>query len=211
MCAAGIDWFEIVRTVAPVVTAGIAFVALRNWQRQDKAKREAEFLDSLLDAAHTYIAQMPKPITLLGSTMIGMEAHVPTWEPGNEAEKKLKGAIAYFEKNGERDSKRLFAELETIRPSTVALRSLVAKGQVFSFHDYAKCQNAVRLLLWHFNRIDSFASVIGLGMWNWENPEVRKSLEAVVSLNAAEVEESLKANNVALIEFAIDTYRRIYG
>ncbi len=41
------NWLEAIKTAAPVSTAVIAFVALRNWQRQfDKAKREAEFLDA---------------------------------------------------------------------------------------------------------------------------------------------------------------------
>jgi hypothetical protein len=40
-----INWLEVIKALAPVATAVIAFLALKNWRRQDKAKREAEFLD----------------------------------------------------------------------------------------------------------------------------------------------------------------------
>lgn len=56
------------------------------------------------------------------------------------------GAIAYIQKNGEHDGKRLIALLEAVRPSVITLRSLAAKGQVFKFDSYAKCQNAVAVL-----------------------------------------------------------------
>lgn len=54
-----INWLEVIKTLAPVATAVIAFTALKNWQRQDKAKREVEFLDALIEAAHAYIAETP--------------------------------------------------------------------------------------------------------------------------------------------------------
>jgi hypothetical protein len=56
-----VNWSKITTTLALVATAVIAFMALRNWQRQDKAKREAEFLDALVEAAHAYISDLPAP------------------------------------------------------------------------------------------------------------------------------------------------------
>src|SRR5258706_13995243 len=53
-----INWLEIIKTLAPVTTTVIALIALKNWQHQDKAKREAEFIDVLIEATHTYIAEM---------------------------------------------------------------------------------------------------------------------------------------------------------
>ena len=47
-----------------MATAVIALWALKNWQRQDKGKREAEFLDALIEATHTYIAEVSKPVML---------------------------------------------------------------------------------------------------------------------------------------------------
>lgn len=206
-----INWLDVIKALAPVATAIIAFVALRNWQRQDKAKREAEFLDALIEATHTYIAEMPKPITLLEMAKIGMVSHAPTWESGDDGDKAVKGAIAYIQKNGEHDAKRLLDTLESVQPSTIKLRSLAAKGQVFKFNGYAKCQNAVAMLTWHFDRIEAFTAVIGSPSWNWENPEVLKHLKDVMAIDPNEIRKSVQENNVAIIEFASDTYERIYG
>jgi hypothetical protein len=206
-----ISWLEVIKALAPVATAVIAFSALKNWQRQDRAKRKAEFLDALIDAAHTYIAEVPRPITLLEIAKIGMESHAPTWENGDGADRAVKGAIAYIQKSGERDAKRLLDVLEAVQPSTIKLRSLVAKGQVFKFDGYAKCQNAVAMLTWHFDRMEVFTAVIGSSTWSWEHPEVLKSLKNVMAIDPSAIRESIQENNVVLIEFASDAYKQIYG
>lgn len=206
-----INWLEVIKAFAPVATAVIAFLALKNWRRQDKAKREAEFLDALIEATHTYIAEVSKPIALLEMTKIGMESYVPTWENGDEADKAIKGAIAYIEKRGEDDAKRLLAALEAVQPSTIKLRSLVAKGQVFKFDDYSKCHDAIAMLTWHFDRIEAFTAVVGSSNWNWDNPRLKNHLKRMMEIEPAALRKSVQENNVALIEFARKTYGTIYG
>ena len=207
----GLNWLEVIKVLAPVATAFIAYFALRNWQRQDKAKREVEFLDAMIEATHTYIAEMPKPITLLEMAKIGMESHAPTWESGGDADKAMKGALAYIQKKGEADAKRLLDVLEAIQPSTIKLRSLSAKGQVFGFQNYAKCQNAVAMLTSHFDRIEAFTTVIGSPTWNWENPEILKLLANMMAINPHEIRDSIRDNNVIILEFSRNVYKRIYG
>ena len=207
----GIDWLEIIKALAPLATAFIAIIALRNWKRQDKAKREAEFLDALIDASHSYIVEMLKPITFLQMAKIGMESHAPTWESGEQADIAVKGAIAYIQKNGERDAKRLLEVLEAVRPSVIKLRSLLAKGQIFGFAGYAKCRDAVVMLTWHYDRIEAFAAVIASPTWNWEHPRVLKHLKDMMAIDPDEIHKSIQENNVALLEFASETYARIYG
>ena len=205
-----INWLEIIKTLAPVATAIIAFAALRNWQRQDKAKREAEFLDALVEGAHAYIAELPTPTTILEMAKIGMLSHAPTWEPGEESDIAVKGAIAFIEKDGERVGKRLLEALATTRPSVIKLRSLAVKGQVFSFSDYTKCQNAVAMLTWHFDRMEGFAAYISSPTWNWENPDVRERLKGIISIDASEMRTGVQNSHVALLEFGRVTYKRIY-
>lgn len=206
-----INWLEVIKALAPVAMAVIAFLALKNWQRQDKAKREAEFLDALVEAVHTYIAEMSKPITLVKIAKIGMESHVPTWENSEQADKAVKGAIAYLKKNGEREAKYLLELREAVQPLVIKLRALAAKGQVFKFDGYAKCQNAVAMLTWQFDRIEAFIAFIGSPTWNWENPEVLKHLMDMMAIDPDDIRKSLKENNVAVLEFASKTYNRIYG
>ncbi|WP_367394566.1 hypothetical protein [Cupriavidus sp. Agwp_2] len=206
-----INWLEVIKALASVATAAIAFFALKNWQRQDKAKRKAEFLDELIEAAHAYIPEVHKPITLLQMAKIGMDSHAPTWESGDDADKAVKGAIAYIEKKGEQDAKRMRGVLEAVQPSTIKLRSLATKGQVFKFDGYTNCQNAVTMLTWHFDRIEAFTEVIGSSTWNWENPEVLGFLKDVMAIDPNEIRKSVQESNVAILEFARETYARIYG
>ncbi|MEQ1663024.1 MAG: hypothetical protein ABL877_10055 [Thiobacillus sp.] len=206
-----IRWPETISALAAVGTAAIAFGALQTWKHQDKAKREAEFLDALIEAAHTYIADIPRPIMLLEFSKIGMASHAPTWEQGEEADKAVKGAIAYIEQNGEHDGKRLLEALEAVQPSAIKLRSLTAKGQVFKFADYANCQNAVAMLTWHFDRMEAFMAFIGSSSWNWENPEVLQRLNNMMAIDPNEIRKSIQDDNVALLKFVSATYKRIYG
>lgn len=205
------NWLEVIKALAPVATAVIAFLALKNWQRQDKATREAEFLDALIEAAHTYIAEIPRPITILEMAKIGMASHAPTWEDGDEADIAVKGAIEYIQKNGEVHAKRLLEALEAIQPSVIKLRSLAAKGQMFKFNGYAKCQNAIAMVTWHFDRMEAFAAVIGSSTWNWAHPEVLKHLKDIMAIEPDEIRKSVQENNVAVLEFSGETYNRIYG
>lgn len=205
-----IRWPETISALAAVITAAIAIIALQTWKRQDKAKGKAEFLDALVEAAHTYIAEMRKPITLFEMAQIGMTSHVPNWESGDKEAVALKGAIAYIEKNGEHDGKRLLEVLEGVQPSVIELRSLAAKGQVFQFDGYAKCQKTVEVLTWHFDRIEAFMAVIGSPTWNWEHPEVLKHLKDVMAIRPDQIRKSIQENNVALLTFTSETYQRIY-
>ena len=202
------NWLEIIKVFGPVATAVIAFLALENWQRQDKAKREAEFLNALIEATHTYISEMDKPVTIVEYTKIGIVSYAP---PGEQLDKEIKGAIAYIEKNGERATTRLSDALEISAPSMIKLRSLAAKGQVFGFKDYIKCQNAVIRLTWQFDRISAFGSLVGSPTWNWKNPEVLSLLEKIIAIDADDIRNNLKEDNVAVLEFARTTYKRIYG
>jgi hypothetical protein len=206
-----INWLEITKTLAPVATAVIAFTALRNWQRQDKAKREAEFIDALVEGAHAYIADLPAPITIVKMVKIGMAAHAPTSETSEKSDIAVKGAIAFIEKDGERLGKRLLETLAATRSSVIKLRSLAAKGQVFNFADYEKCQNAIALLTWHFDRIEGFGAYISISSFDWENTELIESLKRIISIDANEMRAGVEESHVALIEFCRAAYKRIYG
>jgi hypothetical protein len=204
-------WLEIIKAAAPVATAAIAYRALRNWQKQERAKRESEFLDQIVDATNIYIVEMKRPIDLLHFAKIGMASHVLDWSEVDQNAKNLNGAIAYIEKNGERDGKRLAEELRAVEPSVVKIQSLLAKGQVFRFKDYSKLRNAITMLAWHHGRIASFHSIICSPTWNWENPEVRSLLEKVMEIEPDDINTDMGVQSVAVIEFARDTYERIYG
>ena len=107
--------------------------------------------------------------------------------------------------------KRLLEVLEAVQPSTVKLRGLAAKGQLFNFDGYEKLRRAVNSLTWQFDRMEASCAVIGSPTWNWEHPAVLKHLKDVMAIEPEEISKSVKENNVAVLEFASDTYKRIYG
>lgn len=206
-----VDWLEVLRSLAPVATAGIAFAALRNWRRQDKAKREVEFLNELIETTHTYIIEMYRPQALTRLIKIGMESHVQSWAEGEESEKALQGAITYIQKNGERDGKRLNETLAAVEPSVVRLRSLFAKGQIFQFPEYHEAQAAILELTGQHNRLRALSSLVESPTWNWEHPEVRSLLVKVMAIDPDEVNETIGKANEAIISFVRATYERLYG
>jgi hypothetical protein len=207
---ASVDWLEVIRSLAPVATAAIAFAALKSWRTQEKAKTQGEFLDNLIEATHTYVVHMQTVIAVFHSAKIGMMSQVRDWEESEE-EDKVAGAIAYIERRGTQDGQRLAAALAAAEPAVIKLRSLAAKGQVFKFRNFAKCQDAVTQLSWHFDRLLSFTSMIGSPTWNWENPEVRSLLKKVMIIEPDDIHASIGENDIAVLEFARESYKRIYG
>ncbi|MGE7206904.1 hypothetical protein ACQKJZ_14650 [Sphingomonas sp. NPDC019816] len=205
-----VDWLDVVRTAASVVTACLAYVALKNWRRQDKAKREAEFLDALIEATHAFIVDMAKPVTMVEMARIGMRSHGDDWDNQDENGAIAHGAVAYIDAWGERDSKRLFDALNEVRPGAIRLRSLGTKGQVFEFSNYRACHQAITSLVWQFDRIEAFAGMIGSTSWNWRNPHVRASLDKVLTITPGDLQQHLGSGNVAVLTFAQTTYRTLY-
>ncbi len=203
----GLPWLEIIKALAPLATAFIAFLALRNWKRQDKAKRQAEFLDQLIDASHGYITEMSAPIAVLESVLIGIESYAPIEEC---EDRSVKGAIAYIQKRGDAEAKRLFNSLAAAEPATVRMRSLAAKGQVFRFEGYAKCLNAIARLTWHFDRLEALAAIIGSTSWNWENSEVLSTVRNVIDVDAEKLRKQVREDSVAILDFCRATYSHIY-
>lgn len=206
-----VNWLDLLKTAGALVTACVAYLALKNWQRQDKAKREAEFLDALIDAVHAYIVEMGRPIALVDSVRIGMRCQTSSWDEDDEAGAVAKGAVLYIQKDGERDSKRLLEALSEARPALIKLRSLGTKGQVFGFRDYHKCRDAIEMIVWQFGRIEAVATIIGSPTLNWQNPEVRRSLDGILTVEPKDIQKHVSENNVAVLNFAQETYARLYG
>jgi hypothetical protein len=151
---------------------------------------------------------MSKPITLAKFIKIGIDSYAPE---GELEGKDVVGAIAYIRKRGADDSKRLMSVLDTIQPTTIRIQSLIAKGQVFKFDGYSKCYNAVRILAWHFGRLEALAAFIAYGELNWDNPEVVAQLRKVMDVAADDIEKKLMEENIVLLTFFTETYERMYG
>ncbi len=206
---AGVPWLEVIKALAPVATAIIAWRALANWRRQDKAKRHADFVDQLTDAVHSFVGLMPAPVTTVQLVKMGMAYHIPL-ESKNE-DPYVAAAIDYIERRGADDAKRLTEALDPARPVFVRIQSLSAKTQVFDFEGYKDCQNAIGRLTWQFGRMQALAAFIGSSTWYWQNPEIITHLKKLMEIEPEEIQQHLDRDVAVVHGFVRDAYTRIYG
>jgi hypothetical protein len=206
---AGLPWLEIIKALASVAVAFVAWRALQTWRRQDKAKRQADFLDQLTEAVHDFIGTMAAPVTLVQVIKIGMETHIPR-EPKN-SDPKVAGAIEYIEQRGGEDAKRLSEVLEAPRPIVTRIRALAAKGHVFKFQNYETCQDAVAMLVWQFDRMQALAAFIRYPSWYWQNEEVLGQLRKLITIDPEDIQARLQSCHAAIITYVGEIYGRIYG
>jgi hypothetical protein len=205
-----VNWLEGIEATASFVTACIAYFALENWKQQDKAKREAEFLDALVEALHTYVVEMHSPLTHMRMVRIGMMCHGTT-QDYKEEKISFGGAVAYIQKDELRTADRLQNALRKNQTSVIRLRSLAAKGQIFNFKGYANCYNAIALITWQFERMEAFLTVIQSPTMNWDHPRVIKLLNDVIAIEPDDLVKGLSENNVTILEFVKETYKRLYN
>lgn len=203
---------DIVLAGAAVVTATVAWRALQNWKRQDKAKRQADFLDHLTEAVQDFIGAMPAPVTLVQLIKIGMESYIGhiSLMPKND-DPILAGAIEYIEQRGEEHGKRLLEALESVRPVVTHIRALAAKGNVFKFQNYDACKNDIVMLVWQFERTEALAVFIKDRDWYWENEEIIGQLKKLMAIDPEDIRTHLHSGNGGIITFVAETYGRIYG
>jgi hypothetical protein len=205
--ASQINWSGVAGALSSVVTAAVAILALRSWKRQERAKRETEFLDCLIEETHNYVAKMSRPIALVSIVEIGMASYIPV---GEVESGEIKGAIAYIQTQGKADSQSIFDELDVVRASLTCLRSLATKGQIFKFREYESCYNAIAVLTCQFDRVEALSSIIGSPNFYWKHPEFLRSLEKVMQVKEKNVKKYLEENNVKIVQYVRDVYQEIY-
>lgn len=206
-----IEILEGVKALAPVFTLWVAYRALRNWQRQDKAKREAEFLDQLLDAVHRYLSEMKTPITVVEFTKIGIKGYVEAASWHSPLDADINGTIKWMQNYGAPESKRILDTLESAKEPLTKLMSLTVKGQMFGFAEYGKCKNAVLMLEWQYNRMQGFAAMLGTSPTvNFANPEVRTAILNSTALDGHDIRKHCDVHGKTIVGFARETYALLY-
>ena len=205
----GFGWLELLRSLGPYAAACVGWLALKNWKRQDKAKREADFLDALIESTHAFIIAMSRPVALHQAVRTGMICHGPS--PFDPEKLTIEGAIQYIQKASEATSRRLDEALSQVQPLVVQLRSLASKGQIFGFKDYGKCYQSIQMITWQFDRVTSLGSIISIPTLNWENSQVLGTLEKVVAVESDEIQRSLNKYDVEIIQFSQTTYKQLYA
>ena len=204
---AKIEWLNLIQTIAVIFAAYIANAALHTWKHQAKAKKQTDFLDQLTDSVHEYIQSLSRPIELVKFIHIGFESHKNL--PGN-IKHQYSHIIAYIIARGSDDAKELWQSLESTSHLVAKIQSLVAKGQVYGFINFSKCQDSIKMLLWQQQRLQVVASIVGSPSLNWENPDVIKGIENMLTVQPDDIENLLQKHNSEFLGFVNENYQSIF-
>jgi len=202
------DWSGIIQSIASVVVAYVACRALSTWKKQLKAQKQTDLLDELTDTVHEYLQLMVQPIEMLKFIRNYITSHVGL--PTNRDNIKNPEVVAYIERLGKNDSKKLLEHLRECYSSVAKIQSLVAKGQVYGLLNYDVCQKTCEMLLWQHKRLQVVASVIGDKAMNWDHPDVQKSIDNMLKVTPESIKDHMDKQYKKYIEFVAENYREIW-
>lgn len=205
---ASIDWFEFAQAVAAIGMLIVASMALSTWKVQAKAHKQTDFLDELTDYVHEYLQKLSAPIELLKLIKIQIESYENI--PGQPDHGAITHIAAFIEAHGVENSERLWATLHECNQSLFKINSLVARGQVYGFKNFGTCRGSIKMLTWQHNRLQAVAAIIGDPNFNWDNPEVAKTVQKVLDTGADDIEAHIEKHNVEYIGFVNENYKVIY-
>jgi len=140
------NWAEIVKCIVSIWVAAVATFALKTWKRQSRAQKQIDFMDDLTNSVHEFIVSLAGAIEMVRYVKIRIESHAGM--PDLDTEIENPEAVAYIQRRGKEDSKRLFEYLKSYSPALTRIRSLSVKGQVLGLKNYKDCYNACSMLTW---------------------------------------------------------------
>lgn len=202
-----IEWLNLIQTIAVIFAAYIAYTALHTWKHQAKAQKQTDFLDQLTDSVHEYIQSLSHPIELVKFIHIGFENYNNLPSNSNH---QYSNIIAYITAKGDEDSKELWEPLNSASHLVAKIQALVAKGQVYGFMDFNKCQESIQMLLWQHQRLQVTALSIGSTSPNWEHPDVIKGIENMLTVQPDDIENHLQEYNLVFLSFVQKNYQSIF-
>jgi hypothetical protein len=201
------NWAEIVKGIASIWVAVVATFALKTWKRQSKAQKQVDFMDDLTDSVHEFINSLAGPIEMVKYIKIGIESYVGM--PDLDTEIKNPEAVAYIQRQGKDDSKRLYEYLKACSPALTRIRSLSAKGQVLGLKNYKDCYNACSMLTRQHDRIQALCYMIGSDSLYWKNPKVQEFLSKVIQVDPEEIKKGVEEQNAKFLAFVKENYEKI--
>lgn len=202
----GLNWLELVKAAAPVATALIAFKALKNWQRQDRAKKEAEFLDQLVETMHSYTVGMTAPFRKVAYAQFRMYGHLDE----EDDEKRFNGIERFIKSDGASESEALDESLHAARNHAGRLHLLLAKGRVFQMENYSSCHAIVEDAIRLSGKVSVFSATLDSESVNWRELDMRKHLLEHMTIDIDDMRQQLSAANSFVLRFAAITYANLY-
>ena len=203
----GISWYEFIKTLATATTAIVAGMALRNWKRQDKAKREATFLDELIEAVQTYSHSLSP---LFAHVMV---MRIAIYGPDGPRDEVIDAeAIREFIK-ADRGTTfiNIEEELDPVRSAALRLDAIVKKGTIFRFQNYEKCQAAIDEMRNLLNLVEVLAATLGSTYRDHNDPQAQAAYGSFAKIIKLDLRDKNKAGNEKFLMFVTGAFEQIYG
>lgn len=204
------EWSKIIPSLASIITTVIAYKALTIWKQKAKANKKSEFIDTFIDEIHVFIVKIQPAIVSYKHIKMSVDIYNNTDKLNPINNKPPPPYATYIIKKGTQDSNSLSILLKECVNTMSKIRSLVAKGQIYDFTDYDKCQNASNLILWQYDRLIAVVSMISNQSLFFENSTIQESIAKVLSPEPEDMEDYLKKQNILLLKFAKKNYAKIY-
>lgn len=201
---------QMLSAIASIWTAFIATLALRAWGKTANAQKHLEFLDKLIETVYEYIQAMVIPIQIWECSKRGIDIYSDMGK-GHGSDSSIDGMIGYIKDHGKDDWSQLNIYLDKVRPITIRLEALAAKGQIFGFNNYKQCFDACRMLLWSFGQLEKCGYFIGNTNHFWENQLVNETMNKIVSVDAESIRQNIQRQNGILLEFSRQAYADALG
>lgn len=206
---ASVDLPAAIQGGAAVWVAGVSTLALRTWRTQLRAQKYIEFTEAITNAAHEYILLMRDPVSHLEMARIAINSNQP-FDTAESSMPQRQALVRFIEREGMERSQLIWASLAEVKPVLSRLQSLSIKGQALGIASYDRCMNACRMLEWSYNQIEAFCAVIRSPYMNWDHPEVQKNLNVVASIEPSALRSNLAAQNIEIIAFAQNVYKKAF-
>ena len=198
------DWIDILKILPSFVTATVAYCALRNWRRQERAKHVSSFLAELLQAALKVKHSMAKACSLVrlvqGCVIGALDEDAPS----------SKGKH-YLQRYAKPDAARLKEILKDAEPARLKLEELVVQGNVYNFDQYEICRAAIQGVLRNIDMMELFLMMLDEDYDAADEKEAMRRLSFLQSTNVKSDETSFNLRLNEILAYASRQYRSTYG
>ncbi len=204
------DWAKIIQSIASAVTAVFAYKALTIWKQKSKANKKTEFIDTLIDEIHKFITLIQPAISRYKYIKMSTNNYDNIDKLNQISDNQPTPYKTYITKKGAQDSNFLSIQLKECVSTRSKIYSLLAKGQIYDFIDYDKCQKASNSILQQYDILTAVVDVISNQGLYFENPKIQKYLTKVLSQESEDMERHINDKNILLLSFAKKNYEKIY-
>jgi hypothetical protein len=201
------DWIEVLKSLPTFVTATVAYCALRNWRRQERAKHVSSFLAELLQAALKIKHSMAKACSLVSFVQksiidaLDEDAPSPEW----------RRSMQHLQRYAKSDAARLKEILKDAEPALLKLEELVFQGNIYNFDRYEVCRASIEGALRLVHVMELFLIMLDQDYETVDEEEAIRQIRFLQSPDVKTYETRFNSRLNEILDYASRQYRSTYG